>query len=184
MIQAHVAVFGSSQAQPGESAYANAERLGALLASSQLAVVNGGYAGLMEAVSRGAAGQGGHVVGITAPQTFPGRSGANPWIAEERPHATITERIHDIVSFSDASITMEGSLGTLTELLAAWNTAFVARFSESVPKPVIAVGEPWGSLVPHLAETLATDASLVTTVATVEDAVDEVVRQLDLNPVG
>ncbi len=184
MIQAHVAVFGSSQAQPGEPAYSETERLGARLASFGVAVVNGGYSGLMEAVSKGAATEGGRVIGITSPQVFPQRSGANAWITEERPHSTITERIHDIVNFSDASITMTGSLGTLTELMAAWNTAFVARFRGAVPKPVITIGEPWTSLVPHLAETLDTDRSVVTTVASVDEAVDELVRQLELSPVG
>lgn len=176
-----VAVFGSSQAQPGDPAYTETQRLGRLLAEAGCTVLNGGYGGLMEAVSKGAAEGGGHVIGVTAPSVFPGRSGANPWVREERPHGTITERIHHIVSSADATITMPGSIGTLTELLAAWNTAFVARFSGIVPKPVITIGDPWMALVPHLAETLATDDSLVTTTPGVDEAMDVIGRCLGLS---
>ncbi len=182
MTQPHVAVFGSSQAQPGDPSYVSTFRLGALLAAEGVAVLNGGYAGLMEAVSRGASESGGHVIGITAPPVFPGRTGANEWISEERAHPTLTERIHDIVTLADATITVAGSLGTLTELLVAWNTAFVARFSGATPKPVIAVGAPWNASIPQLAEELKTDGSLVTTVETIEEAVDRLVRQLGLTP--
>lgn len=184
MSQPSIAVFGSSQAEPASPAYESATRLGALLAASGAAVLNGGYAGLMEAVSRGAADAGGHVIGITAPAVFPGRAGANAWITVERPHPTITERIHDIISLSDATITLPGSLGTLTELMAAWNTAFVARFSGAVPKPVLTVGEPWLTLVPDLAIRLETDGSLVTSLTTVDQAVEVLVERLGLKPAG
>ena len=42
----------------------------------------------------------------------------------------------------------------------------------------MAVGEPWATLVPLLAEVLATDGSLVTLVATVEEAVDAVAARV------
>jgi len=49
-----VAVFGSSEPQPGEVAYEAARGLGRALAGRGLIVVNGGYGGVMEASSRGA----------------------------------------------------------------------------------------------------------------------------------
>lgn len=173
-----VAVFGSSSAEPHDDIYEETRRLGGLLASAGCVVINGGYGGLMEAVSKGASEAGGHVIGITAPRVFPGRTEANPWIGEERPHTTLTERIHDIISLADASITASGSIGTLTELLAAWNTAFVARFSSRQPQPVVTVGDPWLTLVPHLADVLATDGSLVTTTHDVDEAVVAVLERL------
>jgi len=50
----------------------------------------------------------------------------------------------------------------------------VTRFGDTTPKPVVAVGEPWATLVPLLSETLATDGSLVALVPTVDDAVEAV----------
>jgi hypothetical protein len=50
----------------------------------------------------------------------------------------------------------------------------VARFADSTPKPVIAVGHQWQRLVPLLTEELGTDGTLVTLVDTVEEAVQAV----------
>ena len=152
-------------------------RCGALLAEAGFVVMTGGYGGLMEAVSRGARDRGGTVFGITAPEVFPDRPGANEFVSHERPAPHLLDRIHDMTRTSAAAITLPGSLGTLTELVAAWNLAFVARFSGTAPKPLITVGEQWATLVDHLASTLDADRSLVLTVATVDDAV-KVVRKL------
>ncbi|MFB3098642.1 MAG: hypothetical protein ACE1ZX_01230, partial [Acidimicrobiia bacterium] len=73
---------------------------------------------------------------------------------------------------------LPGSLGTATELLAAWNLAYVARFSGTRPKPIVAVGEPWVTLIPLLTEELQTDGTLVTLVSTVDDAVAAVTARL------
>ncbi len=60
-----VSVFGSSQPKEGSMAYAEAQELGKLLAQRGHIVLTGGYMGTMEAVSRGAAEAGGHVIGVT-----------------------------------------------------------------------------------------------------------------------
>ncbi len=60
-----VAVFGGSAPQPGQPAYLEAQHLGEMLAKAGHEVVTGGYMGVMEAVSRGAAEAGGHVIGVT-----------------------------------------------------------------------------------------------------------------------
>lgn len=132
----------------------------------------------MEAVSAGAVSGGGHVIGVTAPQVFPGREGANGFVAEEIRAATLTERIHEITRIAAASIALPGSLGTATELLVAWNLAFVARFSGQVAPPVVAVGTVWRRIVEDLTIHLATDGSLVTCVVSVDEAVDHVSRVL------
>lgn len=173
-----IAVFGSSAGRPGEPGYEEARSCGRLLAEAGYAVATGGYAGTMEACSRGAAAAGGRVIGVTAPAAFPGRSGANAWVGEEWPAATITERIHHILSISAACVTLDGSIGTLTELLVAWNIAFIAGLAGAPAKPVIAVGPSWAALVPELAERLATDASMVTLVPDAAAAVAEVRRRV------
>lgn len=173
-----VAVFGASSPVPGDPVYTDGIRCGRLLAEAGFAVATGGYAGLMEAVSYGARTAGGHVIGVTVPAVFPGRPGANVHVTEETRAASLLERIHEMVDLSSASIALPGSLGTATELLVAWNLAYVARFTDGIPKPVVAVGSQWRHLVPLLAEELATDGSIVTVTDTVEEAVDAVVRAL------
>lgn len=165
-----IAVFGGSAAEPGQPAYEESMILGRLLAESGMTILNGGYGGVMEAVSKGAAEAGGTVVGVTSPSLFPGRSGGNRWLTTERPQATLTERIHDLISLSDASISMPGSLGTLTELTVAWNDAYIAGLRNSSPKPVIAVGEPWRTIIPQLTTGLETKGDFVTLVDTVAQA--------------
>ena len=166
-----IAVFGASQTPPDHPDWDAAVRCGAGLASAGFAVATGGYGGIMEAVSRGAAAAGGHVIGYTAPEVFSGRIGANEFVAEEVPAATLTERIHVMLTRADGAIALNGSIGTLAELVMAWNIAFVAQFSNETAKPVIAVGERWQRIVADLTEDLATDGSLVTCVDDVDAAV-------------
>ncbi len=166
-----VAVFGASASLPGDTAYRAGELCGAHLAEAGATVVTGGYSGLMEAVSKGAAHAGGHVIGVTVPTKFTTRAGPNRFVAEERTAPSLTERIHSLVEMSDASIALSGSLGTLTELIVAWNVAYVERFSDSTPKPVFAVGQRWQTIVKALSDDLETDHALVTCVPTVGDAI-------------
>ncbi len=173
-----VAVFGSSRSDQGSDEYSDAVRCGRLLAEAGFAVATGGYAGTMEGVSRGAAEEGGNAIGVTVPSVFPGRAGANPFLTEEMPAPGLVLRIDRLLSLSVASIALPGSIGTLAELVLAWNLAFVARFTDGAPKPVVTVGPMWRRLVPLLTEELATDGSLLTCVATIDEAVAEVQRRL------
>jgi len=176
MSRTHVSVFGSSQSQPGDSDYEDAVRLGGLLAERGFAVINGGYAGLMEAVSVGAARAGGEVLGVTVPSVFLSRTGANSYLTSELAAPNLVARIGMMLELSSAAIALPGSLGTLTELLMAWNVNFVARFSEKAPKPIITVGSVWSDVVPMLTERVVTDGDLITCV----DTVDAAVTQLDI----
>lgn len=172
-----VAVFGGSVPVAGDPDYEDGVEAGRLLAEAGFGVATGGYGGLMEAVSAGAAAGGGRVIGVTAPEIFPGRSAPNVHLTEERRTATLMERIGELTGLSAASLALPGSIGTLTELVAAWNLAYVTRFSDTAPKPVVTVGERWRQIIADLTEVLDTDGSLVTCCETVSEGV-EVVRQL------
>jgi uncharacterized protein (TIGR00730 family) len=173
-----IAVFGSSQAVPGDGLYELGVECGRLLADAGFGVVTGGYAGLMEAASRGAAESGGRVVGVTVPSAFPGRSGANPFVEDEVAAAHLVERIHHLTHLAAGSIVLPGSIGTMTELAMAWNLAYVARFGEGPPKPIVTVGPMWSELVAHLTDLLETDGDLVTCVDDVTSAVRTVVARV------
>ena len=114
-----IAVFGSSQSQPGSREYEDGVRCGRLLAEAGFAVATGGYGGLMEAVCRGAAEVGGPSVGVTAPTVFPGRSGANRWVQYELPADDLVRRIAQMADLSSGYIALPGSIGTLAELVVA-----------------------------------------------------------------
>ena len=180
MTQPLIAVFGSSQVVPGEGDYEDGLTCGTLLAEAGYGVATGGYAGVMEAVSRGARQAGARVLGITAPAVFPDRPGANEFVSEELPAAHLLERIHEITRVSAAAIALPGSLGTLTELVAAWNLGYVARFSGEIPKPLITVGDRWARIIAELAEILETDGGLVGCVPDVTSAVAEIRRLVPL----
>ncbi len=173
-----VAVFGSSGIEPGSADWSDAQRCGRLLAQAGLGVATGGYGGAMEAVSSGAAAVGGTVVGITAPTVFPGRSGVNAYVTEERPAQSLTERIHALVASTHGVIALPGSIGTFTELLVAWNVAFVARFNSTQPAPVVAVGAQWQRLIDEIALDLSTDGTLVKCVTSVDEAVGAITAAL------
>jgi len=173
-----ITVFGSSSSQPGDGWYEQGVSCGRLLGEAGYTVATGGYGGLMEAVSRGASEAGARVIGVTAPAAFPGRPGANRWVDEEIPAETLTERIHTMVAMSAAFVALDGSIGTLTELMVSWNVAYVDALWDRPLRPVVAVGERWRDLLPHLTGLLATDGSLVVWAPDVAEAVGEVARRV------
>ncbi len=87
----------------------------------------------------------------------------------EHSSPTLAQRIAHIVELSDAAVAMPGSIGTLAELIVAWNDAFVAPFSGRDPKPVITVGEVWARIVSTVVETVGADGSYVTCVDSVRN---------------
>jgi uncharacterized protein (TIGR00730 family) len=141
----NITVFGGSQPQPGSPAYKEAYQLGKLLAQAGHTVLTGGYIGTMEAVSRGAAEAGGHVIGVTCAEIEAWRPvKPNPWVKEERRFASLQERLNELVQACDAAIALPGGPGTLTEIALAWNRMIV----RSMPvKPLILVGAGWRSVI-------------------------------------
>src|SRR2546421_6456311 len=73
-----VTIFGGSKCVEGSGEYAQARRVGELLAEAGFTICTGGYLGVMEAASRGAHERGGRVLGITM----------NPVKSEPNPHLT------------------------------------------------------------------------------------------------
>lgn len=141
----YVSVFGGSQPPPASPAYQEAYDLGKLLAHAGHAVLTGGYIGTMEAVSRGAAEAGGHVVGVTCADIEAWRAvKPNAWVQEERRFATMQERLNELVLACDAAVALPGGPGTLTEVALTWNLMIV---NSMPPKPLILIGTGWKELM-------------------------------------
>lgn len=136
-----VSVFGGSQPKPGDQAYAEALELGRLLAQRGHTVLTGGYIGTMEAVSRGAAEAGGHVIGVTCEAIERWRAvGPNAWVKEEWRRKTLLERLQAIIEACDAAFALPGGPGTLTEIALTWNLMIVESLRR---RPLILIGGGW-----------------------------------------
>lgn len=137
----NVTVFGGSR--PDERGYTQALQLGKLLGEAGFAVLTGGYIGTMEAVSRGAAEAGGHVIGVTCDEIEAWRATRpNHWVMEERRYPTLRQRIFALIEECDAAIALPGGPGTLTEISEMWNHLLIEAIT---PRPLILVGEGWRS---------------------------------------
>ena len=136
-----ITIFGGSKPVEGEASYQEAVQLGKLLASAGYIVQTGGYIGTMEAVSRGAAQVGGHVVGITCDEIEAFRPGkANQWVVEQLHFPTLRQRLHALMEQNDAALALPGGVGTLTEVSNMWNHLLVGAIS---PRPLILIGTGW-----------------------------------------
>ena len=139
----NVTVFGGAQPKEGTAAYEEARELGALLAQNGHTVLTGGYMGTMEAVSRGASENGGHVIGVTCEDIEAWRgTKANQWVKEERKFKTLVDRMMELIQVNDGAIALSGGVGTLAEITLMWNLMIVESLS---PRPLILVGSGWQS---------------------------------------
>lgn len=175
-----VAIFGSSFTEPESPEWHAAERAGARCAQAGLTVVTGGYGGTMEAASKGAAEAGGEVIGVTAPSLFPGRSGANRFVTEEIPTSELAERIGILTGITHGAIVMPGSIGTVTELMVAWNLNHIARVGAGRRFPTAAVGDGWRGLSSLLSDRLGAVADDIHLVETADEAVEWLLAQPEI----
>jgi uncharacterized protein (TIGR00730 family) len=140
-----VSVFGGSQPKPGDAAYDEALRLGKLLAEAGFTVLTGGYIGTMEAVSRGAAEAGGHVIGVTCDQIEAWRPVApNAWVMEEMRFETMRQRLFGLIEECEAALALPGGIGTLAEISVMWSHLQTGAIP---PRPLILIGEGWKNTI-------------------------------------
>jgi uncharacterized protein (TIGR00730 family) len=143
-----IAVFGSSMPAPGEPDYADAQAVGYALGEAGFAVMTGGYMGVMEAASRGAAEAGAHVIGVTCEQIEAIRPAkANRWVKEEILYPTLQERVDHLVIHADGYVVMSGGVGTLVEMATAWE---MMRIDNIPHHPIICYGPFWNDLMQGL----------------------------------
>lgn len=140
----NITVFGGSKPRPGQPAYEQAERLGCALGQAGFTVLTGGYIGTMEAVSKGAAEAGAHVIGVTCEQIEAWRPvNPNPWVAEEVRFTALRDRLLALIDRCDAALALPGGAGTLTEVAMMWNQLL----TEAIPaRPLILIGPAWHSI--------------------------------------
>ena len=136
-----VTVFGGASPKMGDPAYQMAYELGGLLAQAGHTVLNGGYIGTMEAVSRGAYEEGGTVIGVVCDEIETWRGATpNDFLTEELRFETLKQRLACLIDECEAAVVLPGGLGTMVELSLLWNELAI----DARPKvPLILVGIGW-----------------------------------------
>src|SRR6202165_2229872 len=163
-----VTIFGGSKCREGDLEYSQALRVGELLVDSGFAVCTGGYAGVMEAASRGAHERGGRVVGITMNQF---KAEPNRFLTEKVPSEHFYDRVQRLITRSVGFVALRGGMGTVTEVSLVWNK-LQTRVLDS--RPVVLLGDCWPPLMKALQRHLAVsddDLGLLDFAATPEEAV-------------
>lgn len=142
-----VGVYGSARLPETDEHYQYAIGVGRALAGEGFIVATGGYAGVMEAVSKGAREVGGEVIGYTV-TSWDGLP-ANRYVTEKLDSKDLFERLRKF-SEVDLLIALDGGLGTLAEVVVSWNLLQVG----SDARPLLMVGEQWQALHDYVRKTL------------------------------
>jgi len=164
-------VFGASRPQPGSEAYAQAEAAGAAIAGAGFELWNGGYLGTMEASAKGAKEAGGTCKGFLVPSLFPHRGGeGNPFLTDRHDADTLLSRIAGMVEGVRYFVVLPGTLGTLTELCAAWNVAALGELGDYPPQRVFCYRKPWEAVLGGVVGGLGISKAHLDLVTFVDDA--------------
>jgi len=137
-----IAVFGSSEPRRGDPLYEQAYRLGGLLAAGGYRVISGGYGGVMEAASRGAAEAGGQTLGVAC-SIFSWRQ-PNPFLSEVIETPDLFARTRELVEHAHGFVVMQGKSGTLAELAFLWALHRAGCLDR---RPVVLLGGGWDGLL-------------------------------------
>ncbi len=140
-----IAVFGSSEARPGEPLYEQAREVGRLLAVAGFRVVTGGYGGVMEGASLGATEAGGSALGVVC-KIFQERP-PNPYLTEVLDTEDLLARTRALIDAARGYVVLHGKAGTLAELSFLWA---LHRAGSLDRRPVVLLGEAWRPLLRHL----------------------------------
>ena len=163
-----VTIFGGSKCREADPEYAQAVRVGELLAESGFTICTGGYAGVMEAASRGAHERGGRVLGITMSQF---KAEPNRYLTEKVPSEHFYERLQRLITQSVGYIALRGGMGTVTEISLVWNKLQTRVLD---PRPLVLLGDCWPPVVKTWQSNLAVsdnDVQILDFAVTPEEAV-------------
>lgn len=106
--------FGGAMNITDSKEYLDSIEIGKFLANKNYIVKNGGYRGLMEAVSKGAKEAEGEVIGYTC-HTF-GNIKGNKYLTNTIPENDLFNRLRALIMFSEVFVVQKGAFGTMAEL--------------------------------------------------------------------
>lgn len=144
-----VTIFGGSKCTENDVEYAQARRVGQLLAEAGFTICTGGYLGVMEAASRGAHERGGRVLGIIMNQF---KAEPNRFLTDKVATPHFYERLQQLITRSVGFVAIRGGMGTVTELSLVWNKIQTRVIA---PRPLVLLGECWPGVVTAWQQCLA-----------------------------
>ena len=181
----HITVFGSSRCVEGDQEYSFAESVGNMLGKLGNNVATGGYQGTMEAVSKGASRYNVDVIGITVPSLFSNMNddnfevNANEYINKEIKTESLSKRIHYLLENSKAIVVLSGKIGTLTELIVAWNTNYLYNISKDKDViPIFLKKKYWKEIIDNMPRDMELDSNFLKYYKNVEE-LEKFIEKLD-----
>ncbi len=135
-----VTIFGSARTEPDDPVYKKAEKIAALFAKNNFAVITGGGGGVMEAANKGAAEAGGTSVGLNIVLPFEQEPNKYSNINLDFNYFFIRKVM--FVKYAFAYIIIPGGFGTLDELFESVTLVQTQRIK---PFPIILVDSDYWS---------------------------------------
>lgn len=169
-----VTIFGGSRCAENSAEYAQARRMGQLLAEAGYTICTGGYLGVMEAASRGARESGGRVLGIVINQF---KAEPNRYLTDKVATEHFYERLQQLISRSVGFIALRGGMGTVTEMSLVWNKVQTGVINT---RPLVLLGDCWPPIVEAWRKYLtvsAEDVALLDFADTPERAIEIIVKK-------
>ena len=137
-----VSIFGSARMKSDDPVYKQTEKIAALFAKNDFAVITGGGGGVMEAANKGAAEAGGTSAGLNI--RLPFEQTPNPYANVKLEFNYFFIRKVMFIKYAAAYIAMPGGFGTLDELFEVITLVQTHRIK---PLPIILVGrDHWSGL--------------------------------------
>jgi len=153
----NVTFFGGAINDRTTTQYSDSILIGKFLVENGYKIKNGGYGGLMEAISKGANEAGGEVTGYTCLSI--GCAKGNQYLTETIPSVDIYQRLRLLISDSEIFIVQRGGIGTLSEVFLLLD---VVRKLKVKPR-IFLFGPEWHSLFNHLTDFMSPEQiSMVT----------------------
>lgn len=144
----YATLFGGSGNNRNSKEYLETITIGKILSKNGFTVKNGGYGGMMEAISKGVIQSGGKAIGITCKQV--GNPEGNPFLTETIVTDKLYQRLQLLIEDTEVFVVQKGGIGTLSEVFL---TLDVLR-KEASKKRIYFIGEVWGSALEPLKQLL------------------------------
>ena len=140
-----VSIFGSARIKPDTKEYKKVYTLAKELAENGADIVTGGGPGLMEAANAGVKeGSSSKAKSFGIRVDLPFEATPNEHLDIKFYHKRFSSRLDEFMRISHAVVVTPGGIGTLLELLYAWQLIQVNHISA---RPIILVGDMWNGFL-------------------------------------
>ena len=143
-------LFGGSGNNRETKEYKETVEIDKLLHKYDYIVKNGGYGGMMEAVSKGITLEGGQAIGITCKQV--GKEKGNSFLTDTIVTEKLFERQQLLIEDTDLFIVQKGGIGTLSEIFLTLD--IIRKEAKKNQPKLLFIGEFWNEIIDTLKKTI------------------------------